>query len=181
MTSPFSAGTVGFFDKSTNSKINALAWLGVKWDGEGDGIGATITYCFLPYCSRCTPDYRRFDDEPFNRFLPFDSAQQSAAKSALAAWAAVADVKFSQVNDAAGDSDVGDIRFGNSGSVTDDPTAAAWAYFPLDFSAAGGDVWFSYEVRENHDLGRGGFGLSTLIPEIGLALGLGPQFREDDR
>ncbi len=49
--------------------------------------------------------------------------------------------------------DVGDIRFGNSGAVTNS-TSAAWAYMPYDdfpyqgyVYAENGDVWFDYTYR----------------------------------
>ena len=90
MTSPYSAGTVGSFGDSSNPKINPLAWWGFKWDGSGAGNGATITYSFPSHGSLWTSDYRKhLDNEPSDGFRSFDSHQQSAAKSALAAWAAV--------------------------------------------------------------------------------------------
>ena len=70
------------------------------------------------------------DNEPLT-FTPFDANQQTAARAALTLWSEVANISFVEIDESANLDNVGDIRFGNSGAVTNS-TSAAWAWTPYD-------------------------------------------------
>src|ERR1044071_5599858 len=130
MTSPYVTGTVGTYSSSGNALIDPLVWLGYKWGSDGGREGANGSYRFPTSTSKWSDDYKNFlDNEPFDHFQAFTSSQQAAAKQALGLWAEVANIHFTQVTETA--TNVGDIRFGHSGPVTNS-TAAAWAYTPYD-------------------------------------------------
>jgi Ca2+-binding RTX toxin-like protein len=184
MTIYSETGDIGTFNLSGNAKINALAWPGFKWGANGSQTAAAISYSFPTYGSNWSLDYQTFlDNEPNNNFQPFDANQQAAAERALQLWSDVANITFTKVDDAGWfDVDVGDIRFGNSGAVTNS-TSAAWAYLPYDdfpyqgFQyAENGDIWFDYQYQPNLELADGEFGFSTMIHEIGHAIGLDHPF-----
>ena len=184
MTSPTGTGTVTAFNPITdNPYLNPLIVSGFKWGATGVGTAATVTYSFPTYGSPWSNDYAVYlDNEPFNGFTPFSGAQQAAAVAALATWAEVANLTFQELNDVPVDTDVGDIRFGNSASVSQSD-AAAWAYFPYDDNTAfdypeAGDVWFDATYAPNLQLAPGQFGFSTMIHEIGHALGLDHPFAD---
>ena len=118
MTSPFSGGDIGIYNGVTpDTNVNSLVWRGFKWGQDGAGTQATVTFSFPSAGASWINDY--FDQEPFDTFQPFTLAQQAAARNALALWSDVANITFVEVPDTP--SDVGDIRFGNSGKVTNSP------------------------------------------------------------
>ncbi len=182
MTSPYGTGIVTAFNPTTgNPYLDPLIVGGFKWGATGVGTAANVTYSFPTYGSTWSTDYAVYlDNEPFNGFTPFSGAQQAAAVAALASWAEVANITFQAVAD--GPADVGDIRFGNSASVSSS-SAAAWAYFPYDDNTGfdypeAGDVWFDATYAPNLQLNPGQFGYSTMIHEIGHALGLDHPFAD---
>lgn len=94
-------------------------------------------------------------------FSAFTAAQQAAARIALQSWADASGVRF--VESAA---TTAQIVFANT---TTGP-GQAWAYMPG--SGVGGDVWINPNQASNFQLSPGGYGLLTLIHEVGHALGL---------
>jgi len=145
---------------------------GASWNTETTGAPVVVTYAFrssapIPMPSN-TSGFQRFTD-----------AQIEAAEAALQAWAQVANIQFvrvgSGVNGEAAYSNSAAILFGNY--TSGEAGAAAFAYTPVrgDQSSGSvqGDVWINISLPDNQDLSVGGYGLQTLLHEIGHAIGLG--------
>ncbi len=116
--------------------------------------------------------------EYFN-FATFNTEQRAAARVAMTLWDDVAAVTFRETS-----ADQGDINFGNLASA---PNTQAYSRIPTaDYGKGGafanyygdqiagyaGDVWVSASQASNFQLKPGGYGLNTLVHEIGHSLGL---------
>ena len=107
-------------------------------------------------------------------FAQVNSAERSAIQLALQEWSDVARITFTGAN-TSGTSDVAAILFANYSSTA--PTkSAGHAYLPAtkDTSAAStdGDVWFNLTSSPYTNLALGSDDFSTVIHEIGHAIGL---------
>lgn len=144
-------------ESSTDDYIDAVVYsVSNKWGPSMMGVAETVTYSFMD----SLPSYHEADAT----FAAFNSAMETAARSALDAWSAVSTITFVEVSDAG---DGGQIRFGTnyqSGS-------AGYAYYPST-SEIGGDVMIANNFDYNLAPDVGGYGYLTLLHEIGHAIGL---------
>jgi serralysin len=112
--------------------------------------------------------------EYFN-FRPFTAAQMEATREAFQYWDDVVATEFveSHINDA-------DIAFGN---YTNQPGTQAYArllantvtsnpYINAQIRDIGGDVWVNFNTASNFQLDEGGYGMNTLVHEIGHGFGM---------
>ncbi len=150
---------------SSNTRINALL-IGQQW-GLGVGEGIILNYSVPQGSAFWIEGYS--GNEP-DSWSGLDTSQINAFEQTLDAWAAVADITFNQVEDG---QTYGDIRVAFSQLVTDDPTAAGWAYVPGEPEESG-DIWLDRFSGGSYQAGS--FGYATLLHELGHALGLAHPF-----
>lgn len=155
---------------SSNSNINALLG-GTRW-GSGNGSTVALTYSFIATGSQFQSNYT--SSQEYRNSQSVSTAQKTAIRTALAAWARVANITFTEVSETT--SSVGDIRFGIFNGLDDD--YGAWAYYP-DSSASGGDVWYHRNTL-TYNLNPGGYFIQLSIHELGHALGLKHSFSAGD-
>ena len=139
---------------------------GATW-GAAFGSSAVVTYAFRSTAPSTMPS----DTGGFSRF---SAAQITAAETALAMWASLANITFVRANDGDGYSNNAAILFANYSSGADG--AAAFASLPITANTAAGssqgDVWVNSTLSYNSNPVYGGYGPLVLIHEIGHALGL---------
>ncbi len=123
--------------------------------GDYKWTGNTITYSFMTEA----PSY--FSQYNWDNFNPFTDQQKTFVRQALQLFSDIANINFVEVSDADGG---GTMGFGYGAK----PGAAGWAFYPSS-DARGGDVWMS---NTRSDLTPSSLGFTTLIHEIGHALGL---------
>ena len=160
MATPYAAGeSVSGISNSGLAYIDTLLG-GLKWGGAL-GTGVDLTYSFGGANSVYKSGYG--NGEPLSGFGALTSIQQVAANNALQAYANVANISFTEVQDSS--TVAGDLRFARS-----DAPSTAWAYYPSG-SPEGGDVWFSNSSWYN-TASKGTYGYATFLHEIGHTLGL---------
>ena len=130
--------------------------------GKGRWADRDLTYSFPESATAFGTGYGY--GEASGTFAPLGARQQQAVQDALANFAAVANLDFTETAETA---DVqATMRFGLS-----DTPSTAWAYYPSD-TAEGGDVWFN-RSRGYYDAPQlGNYAHMTFLHEIGHALGL---------
>ncbi|WP_431857396.1 M10 family metallopeptidase C-terminal domain-containing protein [Azospirillum sp.] len=131
-----------------------------KWGTATAGTAAAVTFSFM----EAAPSYAGTDDR--NGFAPMSTAQRAAVRQALAAWAEVANITFTEVADAGSG---GLVRFGTN---RQNGTSVGYAYYPSPHFAAAGDVYIANDSAGNTNPPPGSYGFKTLLHEIGHALGL---------
>lgn len=139
---------------SLTSGINSIdSLVSTSWASK-PGQAVTLTYSFM---SRLPSDATNDDA---NGFAPMTAVQQAGARTALATWAAVANITFTEVT-----SD-GNIQLGtnNQGDAS-----SGYAYLPN-----GVDPTYLFTNNQddyNFSFTPGDFGISVLIHELGHTLG----------
>ena len=112
--------------------------------------------------------------EYFN-FKPFTTAQMDATREAMQYWDDVVATEFVETH-----IDQADIAFGN---YTNQPGTQAYARLLANTITGnpainaqirdiGGDVWVAFNTASNFHLDEGGYGMNTLVHEIGHGFGM---------
>ena len=127
------------------------------------------------YVYRATPTSGLVGLSEYFNFRAFTDAQKAATREAMTYWDDVVSTEFveTHINDA-------DIAFGN---YTNQPGTQAYArllantitgnsYINSQIRDIGGDVWVAFNTASNFHLDEGGYGMNTLVHEIGHGFGM---------
>lgn len=148
---------------------------GYTW-GAGYGQGVTLTYSFpTATFHNHAASYGQYSSAgEWQGFQALTSGEAAACRTGLAAWSAVANIRFTEVAETA--SSVGEIRFG--ATSYDTGNEYAHAYYP-DSDPSAGDVWFSsanWNMSNAASITAGTDDFHTIIHELGHAIGLKHSF-----
>jgi len=156
---------------------------GTKWGGVAD-FSVSLTYSFPStgsYWSTSTDGGygpSTGSEEPWNNFASLTAAQVSAVKSVFNMISNFVNINFSETTDTS--TNVGDLRFGFTGSASSNEAAHAYmpggSYNTSTFEgtsyAQAGDVWINSNSYSTFSPTKGNYDYLVLIHEIGHALGL---------
>lgn len=117
------------------------------------------------------PGYSVSGENVQGTFTAFSAAEEAAARAALALWASVANITFTDL----GDTNSATIEFANYRSSTDQSEAFAFYPVPIADTSSGGymgDVFVNTYYASTTNDNPGTYEFMTFIHEIGHALGL---------
>lgn len=171
MTSPSNSAATSTFNLSENPNLDPLLNSDLqKWGGVR-GTGAILSFSF-PWTSYSNAYWQTnysSSREPFALLhFGFNATQMNAARSALQAWANVANLNFTEVSETS--SNVGDFRFAFSSAVSGNTWG--WAGYPNDYWASAADVWINSSFGNDTNWSAGSYNYEALMHEIGHGLGL---------
>src|SRR5450830_1134977 len=135
-----------------NNSIDSL--VSSSWNAKA-GQSVALTYSFLT----SVPSDATADDA--SGFAAMTAVQQQGVRTALAAWAAVANISFTEVGGN------GNIQIGTNNQGQQ---SSGYAYLPDGSSSTA--LYTNNQDSYNFSFANGGFGLSVLIHELGHTLGL---------
>lgn len=187
------AGTIGVNGKAIWSAEQAATYLFRAQAGYGTGgnmvmpTGGDInvlTYGFHTgqaslaangYVYQAAPGGGYFGLSEYFNFKPFTAAQMAATREAFQYWDDVVSTEFVESH-----IDLADIAFGN---YTNQPGTQAYArllantitsnpFINAQIRDIGGDVWVAFNTASNFQLDEGGYGMNTLVHEIGHGFGM---------
>lgn len=136
-----------------------------RWNiGQAVGTPVEVTYSFMV----ADPAYGDGSGGPTQQFRVFTDAQKAAARQILTFVSSFTQLTFREVPDTG--TTFGQMAFGNNAQTQ----SSGYAFLPNSVQGQGnelnGDVWMGLDYI--NDTTPGTFGYSTLVHEIGHALGL---------
>lgn len=158
------SGPNGKLSFSTDQAAAQLGRSNITW-GSGLGQSANVTFAFRSSEPATLPT----DTNGFQRFT---DVQIAVTLQALQAWADVANITFTRVNDGDGYSNNATMLFSNY--TSGQGGSAAFAYLPgaTGVNSNSGDVWINSSLSYNANPVLLGYGFQVLTHEIGHAIGL---------
>jgi len=177
MSTPFT-NTVPVVSIAASADYRVSSLLdGERWGSGGPGQPVTLTYSFAGPASTwdtAADEYSAASGsvEPFAGLAALTPSERDSVRAALAAWGAVANIRFNEVTETP--TAVGELRFA---WTQIDPSLQSVAYEPAT-NAKGGDVWLNAMAPWDATWGDGSYEFSTLLHEIGHALGLKHPFED---
>ena len=157
-----------------------------KWGGAL-GVGASVSYSFawsngLPavFDGPGGQAYSTLNEPGAAAHYGFNALQQTATRSAMATWAAVANIGFQEIAESS--LQVGDIRLAWTSATqtaSDGTKAWGWAGYPDSYWSSAGDIWLSSQASgaKDSDWSVGSYNFYSLMHELGHALGLKHPFQ----